>query len=957
MPTAHLHVHSSYSFGVGTASPETLCLAAARQGVDAIALTDLGGLYGIPEFLAAAHRHGIHPVVGASLPDPTVPRSVGTGRAVVLARDPEGWREIARLLSERHAAPRASLSSLLERLTEHVWVMSPDLSLLKTVRRVRGTDYLLAELRAGSRWERLADEATALGLGVVGTAAVQLSDPSERRFQRLLYAVQRKRPFARVARWEVAPERGWMLDEGAMKAAFSRRPDALERAAEVARDCRCGAAVDPVTLAAGRATDEEAPHELRARVFAALRSRQGELAPEVEARAERELAVLSRGARAESLLLLADVAAELRAAGRLTLPNAGLASSLVAWALELTPEDPMPLGLRASRLCSEGTDGVLRADIAVAEPARSAVVRALERRLGTTCVGRPGRFVRWTLREAVRDIARSAALRPSECERVLRQLPDDWRGEGPDELLARCPRLAGAGLDEDPWRGILKSSARLAGLPRELGVGDGVVASSRPLVDRVASEHCREGLVLQWDREGAAAMGLIAARLPADRAATLALHARVDVPALGAELPAELAGCPALEDARVGARLGGSGFAEVLAAVVGEGALEDRVDGAAALAGLSDDEAERLRAGLLGGGPAERAWLRRRFVEGGRSTGLSLAEGGLRWSALVRGAAAPSRAEAVAAALGGRACASLAARAPAALLTAQLVAPGGRYPVWVQVEVARRRGVAVLAPSVQEAGVSAAWGEGAVRVGIAGIHGVREELAALIVDARGGGRFASLDDFLARVPAGIDEVDALVAAGALDDVDEALDRSQLRITHRRLRWAGGGAIVPAVTTASASRRAARLRDELGALGFTLSGHPLDMVRDQLPDDVVDAAALPRCVGSKVRVGGWMARWDAVEGLHRQWRCELDDGSGLFEARIADRLVRGVLAGPWCLYGEVRASGRRIELVVEEAEPLEHRAGPGRDRERRGGGSGGVAPGIDAGVQAAGGELP
>ena len=87
MPTAHLHVHSSYSFGVGTASPETLCLAAARQGVDSLALTDLGGLYGIPDFLAAAHRHGIHPVVGASLPDPSMPRSLHSGRAVVLARE------------------------------------------------------------------------------------------------------------------------------------------------------------------------------------------------------------------------------------------------------------------------------------------------------------------------------------------------------------------------------------------------------------------------------------------------------------------------------------------------------------------------------------------------------------------------------------------------------------------------------------------------------------------------------------------------------------------------------------------------------------------------------------------------------------------------------------------------------------------------------------------------------
>ena len=92
---------------------------------------------------------------------------------------------------------------------------------------------------------------------------------------------------------------------------------------------------------------------------------------------------------------------------------------------------------------------------------------------------------------------------------------------------------------------------------------------------------------------------------------------------------------------------------------------------------------------------------------------------------------------------------------------------------------------------------------------------VREELAALIVDGREReGRYSSLDDFLARVPAGIDEVDSLVAAGALDDVDEGLVRSQLRVVHRRLRWAGGKPVSTALgrrVTLVGGRRSAAWR--------------------------------------------------------------------------------------------------------------------------------------------------
>ncbi len=923
-------MHSSYSFGVGTASPEALCLAAARQGVDALALTDLDGLYGIPDFLDAAHRHGIHPVVGASLPDPSVPRSAGTGRALVLARDPQGWKEIARLISARRSAPRAPLSSLLEQLSEHVWVLSPDLSLLKTVRRVRGTDWLLAELRAGARWGRLAEEASALGIQVVGTAGVQLSDPSERRFQRLLYAVQRKRPFARVSRQELASERGWLLDEGGMKAAFSRRPDALQLAAEVARDCRCGAAQDPVTLAAGDASRDDAARELGERVRAALTARVGGNSEEVMRRAQRELATLQRGARPEYLLLLADIAAELRTGGRLVLPDAGLASSVVAWALELTPANPVELGLSPSRLCCDATDGRLALDLGVADAVRPAVIRSLEQRLGAGCVGRPARFDRWTLREAVRDIARSAAIRPSECERVLRQLPDDWRGESPDELLARCPRLVGAGLDEDPWRGVLRSAAQLAGAPRGLTMGEGVVASGRALVERVPSEHCRDGLVLQWDRDGASAMGLLTAELAEQRAATLVLRAGGEIgvgDVIETVRAADLVGCPALEPAPVRGRLrrSGGGIADVLEALAGEGGfLEDRLDAAAELAGLSDDEKERLRVGLSAGDPAERAWLRRRFVEGARSTGLPGAEAALRWEALLRDVAgARSKAELVGPASGGLRCARLVRDRPHALLGGLITVPGGPYPLWVHVAVALRRGVRILPPSVQEGGVGASCpADGVVRVGLGLVHGVREELAALIVDGREReGRYSSLDDFLARVPAGVDEVDSLVAAGALDDVDEGLVRSQLRVVHRRLRWAGGRPVRTDVAVDSASRRAAELRDELGALGYTLSGHLMEIVADQLPDDVVDAAALPRCVGSRVRVGGWLALHTPIDGLHRAWRCELDDGTALFEARVPDRLVGAPLAGPWCLLGTVKEDAGRLELLVEEASPM------------------------------------
>ncbi len=64
-----LHVHSYFSFGGGTLSPEEICRRARVQGEPAVGMTDTGNLYGLVRFLTAARREGVKPVAGAVLAD------------------------------------------------------------------------------------------------------------------------------------------------------------------------------------------------------------------------------------------------------------------------------------------------------------------------------------------------------------------------------------------------------------------------------------------------------------------------------------------------------------------------------------------------------------------------------------------------------------------------------------------------------------------------------------------------------------------------------------------------------------------------------------------------------------------------------------------------------------------------------------------------------------------------
>ena len=153
VPYAELHCHSNFSFLDGASHPEELVTEAARIGLEALALTDHNGFYGIVRFAEAARVAGLRTVFGAELtlsptalaptalsptalsPNtlaPTKQSSSGLSNLsrpgpadpkgrhlLVLARDPRGYALLARAISEgqlagKKNAPRIDYERLVE---------------------------------------------------------------------------------------------------------------------------------------------------------------------------------------------------------------------------------------------------------------------------------------------------------------------------------------------------------------------------------------------------------------------------------------------------------------------------------------------------------------------------------------------------------------------------------------------------------------------------------------------------------------------------------------------------------------------------------------------------------------------------------------------------------------------------------------------------------------------------
>ena len=133
---AELHAHSRFSFMDGSSNPEELVAEAVRLELDALALTDRDGFYGVVRFAEAAQKAGLPTVFGAELTldlayssrrsGPILPsdRIEQSRSVVVLARDAAGYAALGTLISRAHMAgrkgqPRLSTEAFLEAAAAH----------------------------------------------------------------------------------------------------------------------------------------------------------------------------------------------------------------------------------------------------------------------------------------------------------------------------------------------------------------------------------------------------------------------------------------------------------------------------------------------------------------------------------------------------------------------------------------------------------------------------------------------------------------------------------------------------------------------------------------------------------------------------------------------------------------------------------------------------------------------
>jgi error-prone DNA polymerase len=536
VPYAELHCHSNFSFLDGASHPEELVEQAFRLGLEAVALTDHDGMYGVVRFAEAAAELGVLTVFGAELslglgaPQNGVADPEGS-HLLLLARDPDGYRGLCRTISTAQLAGREKgrpvydLDEVVADTGGHVLVLTgcrkgavrralhhegraaAAVALGGLVERF-GAENVAVELTYGALPtdtevnDALAALARDAGLPTVASTAAHYATPSRFPLATALAAVRARRSLDEADGWLPPAGTAHLRTGTEMAARFdTRHPGAVARAAAFGRECAftldlVAPDLPPFETPPGRSEAEW----LRVLTRRGVLTRYGSFAenPEAVATVERELAVIEARKFPGYFLIVHDIVAFCHASGILCQGRGSAANSAVCYALGITNVDAVAHGLLFERFLSPARDGYPDIDLDIESGRREEVIQYVYSRYGRDRAAQVANVISYRPRSAVRDVAKALGFSPGQQDAWSKQI-ERWHGME-DGAVTGIPEQVGELANE------------LLGFPRHLGIhSGGMVICDRPVAEVVPVEWARmDGrTVVQWDKDDCAAAGLV----------------------------------------------------------------------------------------------------------------------------------------------------------------------------------------------------------------------------------------------------------------------------------------------------------------------------------------------------------------------------------------------------------------------------------------------------------------
>ncbi len=524
MDYTELKSWSYYSFLRGASPPAELIRTAVRLGLRGLALTDVGGVYGLPKAYQALREAGVPDFRLISGSEILLKDAPGLSISL-LAPNRLAYGAMCRLLTRSHAGEAKGTGALStqelvrglseipggselllfpewqerffqERDASRLLLDWEPLRVLQNPLYLplrRSLDGLDAERSACAR--QLSQE---LGAPITAVQGVCFAERKDRLLQDVLTSVREGAPLKELG-FRLARNSERVLKSGAeMARLFSDLPDALTRTMEVRE--RCAFSLSELRY---RYPNEwiPKPHSaeswLRTLCEAGIKERypEGE-SPAVRKQLEHELKLIRELSYADYFLTVQDIVDFAKKRGILCQGRGSAANSVVCFVLGITAIDPVRMNLLFERFISAERGEPPDIDVDFEHERREEVIQYLYQKYGRDRAAMVSAVVTYRSRSAIREVAKAfslpvGTLSARKVQNELIQSPD---------------------LPEKKREKILEVVERLEGFPRHLSIhSGGFTLSSEPLDTLVPIEPATmEGrTIIQWDKYDLDILGLL----------------------------------------------------------------------------------------------------------------------------------------------------------------------------------------------------------------------------------------------------------------------------------------------------------------------------------------------------------------------------------------------------------------------------------------------------------------
>ena len=532
MAFTHLHVHTEYSLLDASSKIKEITARAKELGMDSLAITDHGVMYGVIDFYRAARDNGIKPIIGCEIyvsPGSRFDRETGTGEdryyhLILLAENNTGYQNLMKIVSKGfvegfYYKPRVDYE-VLRTYSEGIICLSACLAgevqrflargmyeeACKSALRYQeifGKENFFLELQdhgiptQKSVNQGLLRMSQDLSLPLVATNDVHYIYKEDVESHDILLCVQTGKKVTDENRMRYEGGQYYLKTEDEMRTLFPYAQDAIDNTHRIAERCNVEIEFGVTKLPQFDVPDGLTSWEyLNKLCLEGFQKRYPDDDGTLRERLEYELGVIHSMGYVDYFLIVWDFIHFAKSNDIMVGPGRGSAAgSIVAYSLGITDIDPIRYQLLFERFLNPERVSMPDIDIDFCFERRQEVIDYVVRKYGKDRVVQIVTFGTLAAKGVVRDVGRALDMPYAKCDSIAKMIPGDL-GMTLEKALKASPDLRTSYESDEEVKYLIDMSMRLEGLPRHTSMhAAGVVISKAPVEEYVPLSRAADGSI------------------------------------------------------------------------------------------------------------------------------------------------------------------------------------------------------------------------------------------------------------------------------------------------------------------------------------------------------------------------------------------------------------------------------------------------------------------------------